>query len=97
LLNGSTTNIFWQVGTSATVGVNSVLYGNVLADQSITVSSGATVIGRLIAINAAVTLDTDTITAPVIPEPSTWLAGVLALALVGFTERQRIAKFLAPV
>jgi hypothetical protein len=96
-LNGPSTNIFWQVGTSATIGADSVLYGNVLADQSITVSSGATVIGRLIAINAAVTLDTDTITAPVIPEPSTWLAGVLALALVGFTERQRIAKFLAPV
>jgi hypothetical protein len=83
------------VGTSATIDVNSVLYGNVLADQSITVNSGATVIGRLIAINGAVTLDTDIITAPVIPEPSTWFAGVLALALVGFTERHRIGKFLA--
>src|ERR1700731_1073935 len=61
-LNGTSTNVFWQVGTSATIDVNSVLYGNVLADQSITVNSGATVIGRLIAINAAVTLDTDTIT-----------------------------------
>jgi Ice-binding-like len=76
-LNGSSTNIFWQVGTSATIDVNSVLYGNVLADQSITVNSGATVIGRLIAINAAVTL--------------------VALALVGLTERRRIGKFLAPV
>jgi hypothetical protein len=85
-LNGSSTNIFWQVGTSATIGVNSVLYGNVLVDQSITVNSGATVIGRLIAINAAVTLDTDTITVPAVPEPGTWFAGVLALALVGFTE-----------
>jgi hypothetical protein len=75
-----------------------MLYGNVLADQSITVNSGATVIGRLIAINAAVTLDTDTITVPAVPavpEPSTWLAGVLALALVGFTECWRIGKFLA--
>jgi hypothetical protein len=97
LLNGSSTNIFWQVGTSATIGVDSVLYGNVLADQSITVNSGASVMGRLIAINAAVTLDTDTITAPVIPEPSTWFAGVLTLALVGFTERVWIRKFLATV
>jgi Ice-binding-like len=97
LLSGSSTNIFWQVGTSATIGVDSVLYGNVLADQSITVNSGATVIGRLIAINAAVTLDTDTITAPVVPEPNTWLSGVLALALVGFTERRRIRTFLALV
>jgi Ice-binding-like len=96
-LNGSSTNIFWQVGSSATIGVNSVLYGNVLANQSITVNSGATVIGRLIAINAAVTLDTDTINIPVVPEPSSWLAGVLALALVGFTERRQIRKFFATV
>ncbi|HWY51223.1 MAG TPA: ice-binding family protein [Chthoniobacterales bacterium] len=96
-LNGSSSNVFWQVGTSATLGVNSVLYGSVLADQSITVNSGATVIGRLIAINAAVTLDTDTITVPDIPEPGTWFAGVMALALVGFTERGRIARFLATV
>src|SRR6202030_2236195 len=73
-LNGSSSNVFWQVGTSATLGVNSVLYGNVLADQSITVNSGATIIGRLMAINAAVTLDTDTITVPAVPEPSTWFA-----------------------
>jgi type VI secretion system secreted protein VgrG len=97
LLNGSSTNIFWQVGTSATIGADSVLYGNVLADQSITVNSGATVIGRLIAINAAVTLDTNIITAPAVPEPSTWFAGVLTLALVGFTERGWIRKFLATV
>jgi hypothetical protein len=96
-LNGSSTNIFWQVGTSATIDVNSMFYGNVLADQSITVNSGATVIGRLIAINGAVTLDTDIITAPAIPEPSTWFAGVLALALAGFAERQKIGKFLATV
>ncbi len=94
LLNGSSTNIFWQVGTSATIGVDSVLYGNVLADQSISVDSGATIIGRAIAINAAVTLDTATITAPVVPEPGNWFACVLALAIVGFTERRRMQKFL---
>jgi len=61
LLNGNTVNIFWQVGTSATIGVNSTFYGNILADQSISVNSGATINGRAIAINAAVTLDTNTI------------------------------------
>jgi autotransporter-associated beta strand protein len=61
LLNGNTVNIFWQVGTSATIGVGSTFTGNILADQSITVNSGATVNGRVIAINAAVTLDTNTI------------------------------------
>jgi hypothetical protein len=94
-LNGSSANIFWQVGTSATIGIDSVFEGTILADQSITVNSGATINGRAIAINAAVTLDTDTINAPVVPEPSSWLSGVLALALVGFTERVWIRKFLA--
>jgi autotransporter-associated beta strand protein len=61
LLNGNTVNIFWQVGTSATIGVGSTFYGNLLADQSITVNSGATINGRAMAINAAVTLSTNTI------------------------------------
>jgi autotransporter-associated beta strand protein len=61
LLNGNTINIFWQVGTSATIGVGSTFTGNILADQSITVNSGATINGRVIAINAAVTLDSNTI------------------------------------
>ena len=61
LLNGNSINIFWQVGTSATIGVGSTFTGNILADQSITVNSGATVNGRLIAINAAVTLDSNII------------------------------------
>ena len=61
LLNGNTINIFWQVGTSATIGVDSTFYGNILADLSITVNSGATINGRAIAINAAVTLSTNTI------------------------------------
>jgi autotransporter-associated beta strand protein len=60
LLNGNSVNIFWQVGTSATIG-GSVFYGNILADQSITVNSGATINGRAMAINAAVTLSTNTI------------------------------------
>jgi autotransporter-associated beta strand protein len=61
LLNGNSVNIFWQVGTSATIGVGSVFYGNILADQSITINSGATINGRAMAINAAVTMDTNTI------------------------------------
>jgi len=94
-LNGTSANVFWQVGTSATIGVDSVFSGTVVADQSITVNSGATINGRVIAINGAVTLDTDTTTVPAVPEPSTWFAGVLALALVGFTECRRIGKFPA--
>jgi type VI secretion system secreted protein VgrG len=61
LLNGNSVNIFWQVGTSATIGVNTAFYGNILADQSITIGAGATINGRAMAINAAVTLDNNTI------------------------------------
>src|SRR4029077_372016 len=97
LLNGSSANIFWQVGTSATIGVDSTFDGNILADQSTTVNSGATINGRAIAINAAVTLDTNIINAPGVPEPSTWLSGALAFGVVGFTERRRIRKCFATV
>ena len=94
LLNGSSANIFWQVGTSATIGVDSTFYGNILADQSITVDSGATINGRAIAINAAVTLDTDIINSPVVAEPGTWFSGALAVGVIALTERRRAQKFL---
>jgi hypothetical protein len=57
-------NVFWQVGSSATLGTGSVFKGNILALASITVTTGATVEGRVLARTAAVTLDTNTITTP---------------------------------
>ena len=57
-------NVFWQVGSSATLGTGSVFKGNILALASLTVTTGATVEGRVLARTAAVTLDTDTITKP---------------------------------
>lgn len=66
LINGAQpSNVFWQVGSSATLGTNSTMMGNVMALASITVTTGVTVDGRVLARNAAVTLDTDTITKPV--------------------------------
>jgi uncharacterized protein YhjY with autotransporter beta-barrel domain len=59
---GQACHVFWQVGSSATLGTNSNFSGNVLALTSITANTGATVIGRLLARNGAVTLDTNTIT-----------------------------------
>ncbi len=50
-------NIFWQVGTSATLGTTSVFKGTVMADQSITLMTGATLDGRALVRIAAVTLD----------------------------------------
>lgn len=65
LITGGATscNVFWQVGSSATIGSGAQFQGTVLAQQSITAVSGATVQGRLLARTAAVTLDTNTITA----------------------------------
>ena len=59
---GSNCNVFWQVGSSATLGTTSFLVGNILALTSITPTTGASVTGRLLARNGAVTLDGATIT-----------------------------------
>jgi type VI secretion system secreted protein VgrG len=63
LLNGGANNgIFWQVGTSATLGSSTLFAGNILADQSITLNASASVTcGRAIALNGAVTMDTNTV------------------------------------
>jgi hypothetical protein len=59
---GSGARVFWQVGSSATLGTATTFAGNILADQSITLTTGATIIcGRAIAIHGAVTLDDNTI------------------------------------
>ncbi len=55
-------NIFWQVGTSATLGTASIFSGTILADQSISLNTGATLHGRALAHNGAVTLDTSNVT-----------------------------------
>lgn len=57
-------NIFWQVGTSASFGTTSVMKGTVMADQSISMNTGATIDGRLLARIAAVTLESNTIVSP---------------------------------
>jgi hypothetical protein len=54
-------NIFWQVGSSATLGTGSVFKGNILALTSITLTTGATLQGRALARNGAVTLDSNTV------------------------------------
>jgi len=57
-------NIFWSVGSSATLGTSSIFYGTILADQSITLTTGATLYGRALTRVAAVTLDSNTVTKP---------------------------------
>lgn len=57
-------SVFWQVGSSATLGAGTDFDGNIMAGISITVDTGSTSNGRLLAEAGAVTLDSDTITAP---------------------------------
>jgi hypothetical protein len=54
-------NVFWVVGSSATLGTYSTFKGNIMALASITVTTGVNIQGRALARTAAVTLDTDTI------------------------------------
>jgi hypothetical protein len=87
-------NVFWQVGSSATLGTGSTLLGSILALTSITVTTGDTINGRALARNGAVTLDDDTITVPP-PCPETPIpvasppiaagaAGIAGLAGIGW-------------
>jgi hypothetical protein len=63
MINGAQPcHLFWQVGSSATLGTNSAFAGSILALESIELNSGVTVIGRLLARNASVTLINDTVT-----------------------------------
>ncbi|MEB2774540.1 Ig-like domain-containing protein [Algoriphagus sp. D3-2-R+10] len=58
-------NIFWQVGSSATIGDNTKFKGNVLALTSITMNSNAEIVGRMLVINGAVVMtNTNTIVKP---------------------------------
>ncbi len=62
--NAKSTNVFWQVGTSATLGSTSAFQGTIMADQAITLNTGVTLNGRALARIAAVTLDSNTIVKP---------------------------------
>lgn len=60
--DGKDNGVFWQVGSSATLGTATAFEGNILADQSITLNTGVTILnGRALARNGAVTLDTNVV------------------------------------
>lgn len=57
-------NIYWQVGSSATLGADSIFKGNIMAYASITMYAGVAMEGRALALTGAVTLATDSIAKP---------------------------------
>ena len=64
LINGaSACNVYFQVGSSATLGTGSQIAGNILANASVTLVTGSALTGRAFALNGAVTLDSNTVNA----------------------------------
>lgn len=63
VLNGGANNgVFWQVGSSASLGPDTAFAGNIIANQSIILNANASILcGRAIALNAAVTMDSNTV------------------------------------
>ncbi len=99
LINGAQAcNVFWQVGSSATLGTGTRFVGTVMAAATITANTAATIHGRLLAQTGAVNLDTNTITTSncassssgegggseaTTPEESAALAAAIATAAAG--------------
>lgn len=88
--NGSPCNVFWQIGSSATLGTATSFIGNALALTSITLNTNAGVIGRLLARTGAVTLDTNTVNGAIcgagptpVPTMPYVFTALLALGLLG--------------
>ncbi len=88
-------NVFWVVGSSATLGTDTAFMGNILAWQSITLTTGVTVDGRVLAANGAVTMDANDInilagnTAAVSVPDGSGTAGLLGLALAALLVGRR--------
>jgi hypothetical protein len=90
--SASSCGVFWQVGSSATLGTGTALAGSIVALTSITLNTGANVTGRTLARNGAVTLDGNNVTVctgpgfpppvPVVAIPT--LSGWAMLVLTGF-------------
>lgn len=68
LINGAQSkNVIWQVGSSATLGTTTTFTGTIMADASVTATTGSTLNGRALARTGGVTLDTTTVVVPSCP------------------------------
>lgn len=81
-------SVYWQVGTSATLGTDTAFAGHLLASTSITVATGASIRdGNALARDGAVTLDTNAIAVSPVPEPTSLAA--LGLGTFALLRRRR--------
>jgi hypothetical protein len=60
---GRGTNVYWQVGTSATIGTSTVFRGHIIADTSVTLTTSASTTGRVFALDGAATIDSTQVAA----------------------------------
>lgn len=102
-INGGTmpgSTVFWQVGSSATIDIDTSFEGHILALTSITMNNGATMLnGSALAINGEVTLDTNIITNSIasvaVPEPTTTAMVIAGSVLLGGSvvwKRRRLVR-----
>jgi type VI secretion system secreted protein VgrG len=86
VLSGADYGVYWQVGSSATLGTSTVFAGNILAFESITLNTTASILcGRAIALTAAVTMDTNTISNDCTATPDSIDSGRSDYGSVGFS------------
>lgn len=69
---GQALNVFWKVGSSATLGTTTRFSGNIFAFESVTLTNGASLVGRAFGLNGAVTMDTTDAPAPIANTPMRW-------------------------
>ena len=84
LINGAQAdNVFWQVGSSATLGTTTAFDGTILALASISLDDGASIVGRALALTGAVTMIDNNITVPTaaVPEASSFWSGAFCASI----------------
>jgi len=87
-INGVSNNLFWQVGTSATLGTGADFAGTIIALESVTLGTGANIDqGRAIALTEAVTLDNNRIIG--VPEPASGLLVLAGLTFITIFRNRR--------
>ena len=90
LINGAqASNVFWQVGSSATIGTSTDFKGTIIALDSITLTNSATIAGRALALNGAVTMDNNIVA---IPETGSSVLSLLGFALTALTRRREMCR-----